>query len=335
MSHKTKHVVIATNEMMKKVNKENIKLINGFTKYLVSTQKRNSTIDAYVSDLNITMVWNLQYNENISFVEWTKKTVIDYQDWCIHENNDSPARVHRLKSTLSSFSEYISSMLDDEYPNFTPVVNKVKNPVLSPVRDKTVYTEKEIKHLLNVLTEEGKYDEACAVALAAYSGRRKSELLRFRIDDFDKSHKTKGGKLYKSHPIETKGSGKNGKLIPCYCLVKEFKPYYKRWMKYRKKHGIESEWLFPDKKHPENAMKKHVLDGWTKRYTEITGKNFYWHSLRHLTVTSFKKAGFPNEVIQKYIGWSNINMVDVYNDMDDDEILDKHFGKSILNIFHK
>ena len=53
---------------------------------------------------------------NKYFPEISKRDIISYQNWLLRNNENSPARVRRLKSTLSSLSNYIEAILDDELP---------------------------------------------------------------------------------------------------------------------------------------------------------------------------------------------------------------------------
>lgn len=325
MARKTKQNNITTPELLSQVNPQNKELLSDFLDYLRSIQRSETTIFGYENDIQIAWVWNLLKNNNIPYVDWTKRHIIKYQNWLINENENSPARVKRLKASLSSLSNYIENVLDDEYPNYRNIINKVESPVNQPVREKTVFTEEQINSLLNTLTDNKQYDKACAVALALYSGRRKSELLRFRLSDFTDDRLVCGGSLYKTGKIKTKGRGTQGKQLECFCLAKQFKPYLDRWLNYRKENNIESEWLFPSKTDTNKHMEISTLNSWALTFTNIIGVDFYWHAMRHMTVTNFIRAGIPDTVIQQYIGWSDISMIPIYSDIQADEQLGMYF----------
>lgn len=63
------------------------------------------------------------------FVELSKRDISKYQSYCLTEWKWSPARMRRVKSTLSSLSNYVENMLDDEFENYRPIVRKIENPV--------------------------------------------------------------------------------------------------------------------------------------------------------------------------------------------------------------
>ena len=195
-----------------------------------------------------------------------------------------------------------------------------------------MFTEDQISGLLDRLTQQKKYDKACALALALYSGRRKAELLRFRVSDFADDKLVCGGALYKTAPIKTKGRGAAGKQLECFCLAKQFKPYFDRWMDCREEKGVESIWLFPNKLNPSAQMPVSTLNSWAATFTKLLGVDFYWHAMLHMTVTNFKRAGMPDSVIQQYIGWSDISMVPVYSDIKADEQLGMYFNSDGITV---
>lgn len=333
MGRKTKMNSITSPELIAQINPDNMRLKNDFLKYLESVQRSEGTRIGYSNDLDIFFVWVLQNAGNKFFPKITKRDIVAYQNWLVEENGNSPARVRRLKAAISSLSNYVENILDDEeeFSNFRSIVRKIENPALRPVREKTVWEDEELEELLNKLVENNKYDKACFLALGMYSGRRKSELGRFKVSDFDDSHIVCDGALYKSSPIKTKGKG-GGKYIPCYTLAKKFKPYFDMWMEQRKKMNIESEWLFPSSSNSNQHVSVSVFNSWAKTFSNMTGKDFYSHSLRHYFTTSLAKAGIPDGVIQSIVCWESSDMVRVYKDIDADEEIGMYFKDGEINV---
>lgn len=324
MGRKTKMNSITSSELLAQVNPENTQLLEDFKDYLRSIQRSETTIAGYENDIQIAFVWCLQHNNNTFFVNWTKRNIVAYQNWLLNSNENSPARIRRLKAALSSMSNFIESVLDDEFPNFRNIINKVENPVNRPVREKTVWEDSELEALLEKLVERKDYEKACYLALAMYSGRRKSELCRFKISDFDEDKLVCGGALYKSAPIKTKGRG-GGKMINCYTLAKKFTPYLDMWRNRRLDKYGDSEWLFPDAKHPEEHIQISTINSWSNTFSRLSGKPAYIHSLRHYFTTSLAKAGIPDGVIQSIVAWESSDMVQLYKDIDADEQIGMYF----------
>lgn len=220
MGRKVQHNIIVTPELLAQVNPENIELGKDFIDYLRSIDRASSTLDAYANDLNIFWVYLVQHCNNKFFIDLSKREIAKYQSHCLTEWKWSPARMRRVKSTLSSLSNYVEAILDDEYENFRPIIRKIENPVNEKVMTKTVFEESQLNKLLNTLVEKGRYDQACMLSLAINSGRRKSELPRFKVSYFDDENIIYGS-LYKTpEQVKTKGRGSRGKMLTLYVLVK-------------------------------------------------------------------------------------------------------------------
>ena len=332
-----KYEEYATPELLEKVNPENIRLRDDFLSYLHSVQRSPGTITVYRSGLNMFFVYDMLYLGNKEFWKISKRDIISFQGWAINERGLSPARVHGLKAAVSSLSNYIENILSDEeeFKNYRPVVRKIESPAIQPVRKKTVLSDDQLEWLLNELVEQKKYEQACVLSLAINSGRRKSELLRFRVDDFKPENLVCDGALYKTtETIKTKGRGL-GKYIYCYTLAKKFQPYLDMWMKYRQENGIESEWLFPNHADPKEQLRISTLNTWAKKYSEMLGVNFYWHCLRHAFTTSLARAGLPDGVIQDIVGWESADMVRLYNDIPKEEQIAMWFKDGDIYIDEK
>lgn len=326
MGRQTKLNSITDKESLLLVNPENTRLKNDFLSYLKSTQKSEKTIYVYGNDLDIFFVWNLKNNNNKLFSNITKRDLVSYQNWLLNENGNSPARVRRLKATLSSLSNYIENICDDdpEFKNFKSIVKKIENPINQPVREKTIFTDDELDALLNLLVSNNQMEKACMLALAMCSGRRKSELVRFKVSYFDEENIVFNS-LYKTpEKIKTKGRGA-GKMLNCYTFVNKFTPYLNLWLEQRKFLNIDSEWLFPDSLDRSKHCKDSKLNSWAISFSKILNKDFYWHSLRHYFTTHLVRMGLPEMFIQEIIGWDSAEMLRLYTDISIEEQIGMFF----------
>ncbi len=327
MSRTTQRKALTSPEKTEKINRQNMRLMKDYLDYLRSTQHSQTTINVYENDLLIFFTYCLDYLDNKFFCDVRKRDIVRFQGWLLEENGNSPARVRRIKATLSSLSNYICNVLDDEFPDFKNIIHKVESPVAQTVREKTVLTEDQLDGLLDTLTNAKQYEKACMVALAMCSGRRKAELVRFKAGYFDDKNIIYGS-LYKTpEAIKTKGRG-NGKYLYCYTLAKKFKPYYSRWMEERERLGIKSEWLFPAHDDPSQHLNAQTLNSWAQTFTRILGVDFYFHALRHYFTTHLVRMGLPDDVIQAIIGWTSADMLRLYTDIPVDEQLGKYFDEN-------
>ena len=318
------------------MNPKNTALKNDFLAYLKSIQRASGTIIGYGNDLDIVNVFILTRCGNKDFVSVKKREFAALQSWLIDEHGNSPARVRRVKAAISSLSNYITNILADDEPeefgDYRPSIRAIENPVNTTVREKLVLTDEQCDETLRRLVESKKYEQACYLALALSSGRRKSELLRFKVKYFGDDHLICNGALYSTiETIRTKGRGTQGKQLVCYTLAKTFKPYFDLWMQERERLGIESEWLFPDRKNPTVARNVSVTDTWAALFgrilTDIAGErvDYYNHSSRHYLATHLAKCGVPQNVIQSFFGWASLDLVGVYTDIDASESFGDYF----------
>lgn len=330
MARKTQKTFNTTPEEIASINPDNLELIEEFIMFFEATDHSEKSVRVTRSNLNIFFVWLMKNRKNKDFCEIKKKDILAYQSYLMKQGL-SPARIRALKSSLSSLSTYIEDMLDEEekWENFRNIINKVKNPVLVPVREKTILNDSQVQKLLDLLVEKKQYQRACALALAWASGSRKSELLRFKVSYIDDSNLKFGGTLYMTpEKIKTKGRGQQGKLVERYVLVGKFKKYFDLWMEERERLGVPSdvEWIFVAKENGNYVqMKESTLDSYAKVFSKLLDCDFYFHCLRHNFTTEMLRSGIPAEVIKELISWSSVDMVSVYDDRPKDEVLGRFF----------
>lgn len=342
MGRTTVYNKISSPELLKQVLPENIELSNDFLDYLQSVDKAKSTIAQYKNDLNIFWCWNLQHNKNKEFIKITKREFSKFQNHALNEWMWSPKRTRRVKSVISSMSNYIENILDEEpeFEGYRAIIRKIESPINVAVRKKTVFKKEELQKLLDHLVENEKYIQACVLSLAMNSGRRKAELPRFKVSYFDEEN-VKFGSLYQTpEKVKTKGYSSKGKMIELFVFKKDFDKYLNLWLEERKRLGITSEWLFPAKTNDgwdnNKQLKIETLNSWADQFSTFLGKDFYWHSLRHFFTTECIRSNLPSSVVQKIIGWDSADMVTLYTDLSIEETLGQYFDENgIKNVEQK
>lgn len=322
---------ITSPEKMSQVNPDNLELEKDFLEYLSSIDRSKGTLKQYQANLHIFWCWNLEYNKNKFFVDLTKREIAKFQNHAINIWGWSPKRTRTVKATLSSLSNFIESILDDEYEDYRPIVRKIESPADDVVRVKTVFKMEDLQPLLDELVRRGEIMKACVLALAMYSGKRKAELTRFKVSYFDDSNLICDGALYKTpEKMVTKGRGQRGKLLDVYVLAKQFKPYLDLWLDERKKLGITSDWLFPKYKDGEwvdEHIEPTLLDSYARTFSNIMNRPIYFHSLRHAYTTYLLDQNLPENIVQMIQGWASSDMVRIYDDRTGDSQLEKYFGE--------
>lgn len=274
----------------------------------------------------------MEFNNNKFFTKLTKREIAKFQNHAINVWGWSPNRIRRVKSCLSSLSNYIENVLDDEeeFEDFRPIIRKIENPNKEAVREKTVLPDETIDFLLKTLVERKQYEKACAVAIAAYSGMRKSELLQMKVEYFDENHFVYDS-MWKTDKIRTKGFGRLGKPLNKFILYGA-KPYLDLWLNERNEKGINSDYLFVSKTKDTNGdivwKVRQDLTHWTDEFSAIIGMAFYFHCERHFTCTKLHRMNLPAHVIQEFFGWTSSEMLNIYNDLSAEDEFGKYFDKN-------
>lgn len=316
---------ITSDETTKQINPENMYLVNDFLDYLQSIDRAPLTISSYRNDLTIFFTYVLQHLNNKDFTDITKRDFARFQSFAMNTWGWSPKRVRRVKSAISSLSSYIENMLDEEegYEDFKPLINKIESPANTAVREKTVLTDEEVHKILDTLLEQDKLQACCAIAILAYSGMRKAELLQMRPEYFDDDHIVFDS-LHQTDLIRAKGRGKLGHQMHKWILIQGDK-YIMPWIEQRKELGCDCEWLFC-KKIGNSWVKLEHVERYMNMASEIVGKPVYAHSFRHFLCTRLlSDFNLPSEVVREFFNWQNVDMIRIYNDRSAIDDFGKYF----------
>lgn len=322
MSRKTVYNAgLVTEEKWALVNSENKELMREFLNYLSSVGRSKETISQYENDLRIFFVWYLEKGKNKHFTEIKKREVANFQGYLLNDCGMSSSRIRRLRSTLSSLSNSIELLYDDEYPNFRNIINKIEAPANTPVREKTVVTFDDCEQVAQKLVEKGNYQLACLLAFACYSGLRKQELIRLQVKDFTSEVNMElGGSFYKTSPIKVKGRGNR---VESKYVWNKVDKYLELWLEERAKLGVTSDYLFCRKADGGtwSSLLVSTMNSYSKTLEHLFGVATYWHQFRHTYPTMLTKAGIPLEVCKILLGHNTLEMSQKYVDIDETESL--------------
>ncbi|GFN32605.1 tyrosine-type recombinase/integrase [Paenibacillus xylaniclasticus] len=319
MPRKTFRKVITSEELTLKINPKNKKMVERFLREK-NTRSADGTIEGYKSDLNIFFTWNLINNDNKFFCEIKKIEFADFFSYCVEDLKWSANRFGRMRSCLSSFSNFIENFFDEEYPDFRNVILKaIALMPKNPVREKTILSEQQVEDLLDYLKNKiNRPQEACLLALAIGSGARVSELLRFTTSIIDENNTAfENMFLETTKEIKTKGRTKTGKMLYKYIIKDIFMPYYREWLvereKIMKENGVEHDSIFILRNGQPATVA--AIRGWVEKWEKFLGIPFYPHCLRHYIVTHLTRLGLSSDFIIEIMGWSSSDMYKVYNDL--------------------
>lgn len=336
MARKTNRALVTTEEEINKILPENRELMEDFLNYLETTDHSPKSINVYKSNLNIFFVWLMKYAKNKDFVDIKKRDIMNFQNYLLKKEL-SPARIRVLRSSISSLSNFIESVLDEEekYENFRNIVNKIPAPNLQSVREKTVISDEEVEFLLDELVKKNKIQIAMFVAMCAYSGARKSEIVQYKRSFFLDESVRNG--LYITPEIRTKGKGVAGKKLKKYVLKNKVDYYLELWDKERERLGVDIDDLFIVKKEvgfrPATAS---TVTWWMNICTQILKKSVYAHSFRHYFVSSLRRANVPLDVIKDIVGHASSEVTAIYDDNPKEDGFLKYFSdEGIVQVENK
>lgn len=315
-----------------KVNPKNQKLLKEFIYYCTANDKSPQTCNQYEAQLKIFFCWNYKENNDKFFIDIKKREIVNFFGWG-REIGWSSCRLASLRAVLSSFSNYIERILDEDYPTFRNIVKVLEPILLEPVRAKTIINKDDIIAGINELVKLKEYQYACFIALLFSSGMRKAEAAQMKVSYFTTNKVTTfGGLAYKTPKIRTKGRGKMGKQVSRYIFRDTFDKYLDLWLKEREKLDIKLDALFVIKGNNKQykPAKSQNFSYWAEKIGEMIGvDSLYCHSLRHAFTTYLKRQDFPTDVVQKIQSWNSADMVSRYDDRDESEELEGFFSKLI------
>lgn len=316
----------------KEVLKENKDLTKDFINYCKSVDRSVKTIIQYEATLKWLFCYIYKEFNNKSFIKLSKRDIMNMQSYWLNEAKLSSSRIRFIKSTMSSLSNFIENILDDEYKDFRNIINKIPAPIQTKVMEKTIMNEEDISNLLNKLVEKGYIQHAFYIAILYSSGMRKAESLRLELDWFNDSNVIYGCLWKTPKPIITKGRGK-GKLLVKYFFIPKLKPYLELWLKERERLGVDIPNMFvtKDSEGWKPATEK-TLESWIITIKRIYGGRYYNHLNRHALCSELLRNGIPADVVKDLFGWESIEMLKTYNDNDKEDSFKDFFSESGIDI---
>lgn len=316
MGRETFKKKIVTDDLLKQISRQNVKLGERFLREK-GTRCSELTIKNYRSDLNIFWCWNFMYNDDTFFIDIKKFELADFFAYAVKDLKWGGSRFARMKSTLSSLSEFVERFFDKEFPDFRNIVLKaIENMPRSERRTKTVLSNEQVEQIFKYYEDKDEPQKACLFALACYSGSRKSELLRFTTENLDVDNTAFEGIFIETKTkIKTKGRGAEGKMLHKYIIRDKFLPHYEKWIKIRNeivnKKELDHDFIFIDELTGQPIVSPGSIGRWLEDLESVIGVHVYTHSLRHYMATSLCRLGIEDSLIIELFGWTSADMLNL------------------------
>lgn len=261
MPKKSTYNKITDEEKISQINPINVQLMDEWIMYLKINNRTAKTIYNYENDLNIFFVWVIENANNKSFIDLGIMDIVHFQNYCSEEWNWGSSRIIRIKDTLSSFSNFINIAFRNEYPEFRNIIRDVPQPHKEKVKDIDMITEEELQAVTELLFKKGKFQAACIMNLACFSGCRKTELVQFDMNYFDNANIwVENREFYKTPCMLQTKAGIGVAYRYRYIYRKEMAKVLHQFKKYRRELGVsELKPLFFTT--PRNGAYKRITNG--------------------------------------------------------------------------
>lgn len=307
--------------------KENRDIAEDFLLEYKQRKKKQTTLDQYLNDLRILMIYILEKCDNKSVLEMNKRDFRNFSLWLSDTCEMSSARCNRLMSCARSLLTYAED--DDEYDYDINVAKKVKGLQRESVREIHFLSNDLIFQLCEKLVKKEDYQKALLLMLLFDSAGRKNEVAQVQKYSF----------LDETKNCTNKVIGKRGKPFVLVYFEKT-KEYAKLWLDQRGEDNVDSMWIVGSGENKRAATSENIYDwiiSMRKDVLEITGKeiNFNVHSLRHSALECYSDGthyvcqnvnggkGYPVEKLKLIAHHESIETTNGYlKDKSDEELED-------------
>ena len=324
---------IYTDEKWKKVNPENIAIMDDFLTEYKQQKKSETTLKAYWNDLRLVLIKIMEDFNNKSILEMTKKDFRRLNLW-FDESGMSPARCNRLHSCINSLLSFCEEDEDYDYEvNQSKKVKGVPREKVKTDEDDFFFTFNEFIKVRDILVEKGDLRTAVLWSLAFDSGARRNEVFQVKKDGLLDGNKTNIVK------------GKRGKLFSLVYLD-DTKELIRQYLEDRGEDDIESLWYVGSKDNKRPLTDSITLYDWmagkcNKILQEVRGEetNIFFHTCRHSRIESLVQGTddrlkdengnnkkFPLEQVMVFVHHSDVSTTQSYLKNHDEDTINEMFG---------
>lgn len=284
------------------------------------------TLVQYESALKQFFRWVHDNCNNKPLHELKPRDALRYQNFLIARGLSSNA-VKFKRSAVSSLCGYVELYYADEYPLFRNIYNKkIPNPPKALKYEKKPLSEEEFQHLIDELKNREQWQMLAYVLFSYSSGCRRSEAVQLRKEVIH-YEKVKGKNYYATHPIRTKGRGKEGKVRRLLFDDKAMEAI-KKWIEVRGEDDCEYVFVNKTKDGKVERLSPSAFNYWCSEiFTDIVGRRVHPHMLRSTRATHLVAIEGKNiESAQALLGHESSETTALYVIKDTDDDIDDVFS---------
>jgi integrase/recombinase XerC len=303
MAEKRKYVRYVNKEKIEKVSEQNKLLVRKYFNFK-NMNLSDSSKASYESDFNQWLVYiNEKYKEGVvssehildiveDDIEEMVDLIEDYMAFCTSILGNKERRIQRRMSSISSFFLYLrkKKKIKENPIEFLdrPKVSAGEKPQIV----QTFLTEQQIEKIRKELKKSDNIQLQLYFEFSLSTMARVNAVSNVRIDQINFDEGTVNRVIEKE--------GYEVDLFPSEIAMK----LIKKWLEYRKKNGIENEFLFVTKYGGEwkKVTKGAIQNGWIKKIGEIIEvPELHAHDLRHSGSSLLFNKGMALEEVQRLL----------------------------------
>lgn len=292
---KRKYVKYVTPEKLEKVNPRNKQMIDKYFSFK-NMNLSDDTKKSYMSDFNQWLVYIMEYYDNQFILDIVKNDVDEMVDlledfiaFCTSVLGNNERRIQRRMSSISSFFLYLRRKRKiKENP-----MEFIERPSLKAgEKPQIVQTFLSIKQVQEIRDKLSKMDD---IQLEMYFEVALTTMVRVKALNSIKVNQINFEEGIIERVIEKEGYEVD--LFPS----ERGMELIKKWIDYREKNGIESDYLFINKRNGkwEQVSKGAMQSGWVKKIGSLIGiPHLHNHDFRHSYSTILYNSGMKLEDVQ-------------------------------------
>lgn len=316
MSEKRKYVRYVTNEKLEKVNPENKKIIERYFNYKQTNLSDSSRI-SYQSDFNQWLVYIMENYSNESIMKISQdepnemiNIIEDFLAFCRTAFGNNERRIQRRMASISSFFIFLRKRYREkikenplEYLD-RPKIGKGEKPQIK----QNFLTKEQVKKIRNKLAKMNELQLQLFFEFGLSTMARANAIANVKINQID----------FKNNRV-VDVLEKEGYLVNLF-PSKATMSLIKDWINYRKKEGIENEYLFIAFYRGEwgNVAKGTLQNSWIKKIGTIVDiPNLHCHDLRHSGSNLLFASGVSLNTVSKLLNHKGVQVTQDHYILDD------------------
>ena len=315
---------------MKKESVLLVMLETWLTEYLPDQEgNRSNTIKSYRDSWRILIQFMYERKDTpadrVEFKSLGYTTLMEFFDWLKDERKCSASTRNSRLAAITKFSEYAQNRDIDAASCFRTACVKLPYKKLSDAKERSYFTQVEIKIFLSLPNPKDKtgYRDQVVLSILYASGMRAEEICALTVGDVSFLPDGKASIL-----IHGKG-GKSRRIK----LSEKPSVMLKKYISHRRISNQHERHIFSTQRNEmmSTSALEELFSKYVKRAKEqneglFLEETYTPHSMRHTTAVHMVEAGVPLLVIKQFLGHAHLTTTEIYAKMSQSTVNEKLKG---------